>query len=225
MRIDIPNEVKDIVYTTPLDSEQMKYFTEAFALLALQHCFSEYTDLQLSDAPDLQDMTNKIGIEVTEVAIPHIKAIDGNWLHYRKTGEEKYRIKAERFGGEFDNISCSYPPTTSKDELECIEQILKKKIEKIPSYRNKGFDTVGLIFVLKEPPLPNTALKWGEVVKKVQSNSSEKFDILFFLYSNALSWCRCDTYSTKCIVIGGQLIGELQHNARYVAENYKLEEK
>ena len=218
MKIDIPDEVKDIVYTTPLDSEKMKYSTEALALLALQHCFDRYKDLQLSDAPDLQDVNSKIGIEVTEVAIPNIKAIDGNWLHYRKTGKEKYKIKAEQLGGEFDNISCSYPPTTSKDELECIEQILKKKIEKIPSYRNKGFHTVGLIFVLNEPPLPDTALKWGEIMKKVQSTSSEKFDILFFLYHNALSWCDCNTYKTEYIILEEQVRDELSHYSRYIAE-------
>lgn len=218
MKIDIPDEVKDIVYTTPLDSEKMKYYTEAFALLALQHCFDRYKDLQLSDAPDLQDVNNKIGIEVTEVAIQNIKAIDGNWLHYRKTGKEKYKIKAEQLGAEFDNISCSYPPTTSKDELECIEQILKKKIEKIPSYRNKGFHTVGLIFVLNKPPHPDAALKWGEIMKKVQSTSSEKFDILFFLYHNALSWCDCNTYKTEYIILEEQVSDELSHYSRYIAE-------
>ncbi len=225
MKIDIPDEVKNIVYTTPLDSEKMKYYTEAFAWLALQYCFDEYKNLQLSDAPDLQDINNMLGIEVTEVAIPSTKIVDGNWLHYRKTGEEKYKIKAERFGGEFDHISCSYPPITSKDELECIEETLKKKIMKIPSYRNKGFHTIGLIFVLNEMPLPDTAFRWGDVVKKVQSQSSEKFDMLFFLYSNALSYCKCDTYKVEYITLGGQvrdeLRGELSRYSRYIAENLK----
>lgn len=221
MKIEIPDEVKDIVYTTPLDSEKMKYYTEAFAWLALQYCFDEYKDLQLSDAPDLQDINSMIGVEVTEVAIPSTKIVDGNWLHYRKTGEEKYKIKAERFGGKIDNISCSYPPTTSIDELECIEKILKKKIKKIQSYRNKGFHTIGLVFVLNEIPLPDTALRWGEVVKKVQSQSSEKFDMLFFFYSNALSYCKCDTYNVEYITLGKQLRHELSRYSRYIAENCK----
>ena len=218
MKINIPDEIKGMIYTSPLDSEKMKYYTEALAWLALRYCFDEYKDLTLSDAPDLQDINNMIGIEVTEVAIPSIKTIDGNWLHYRKTKDEKYKVKAELYGGEIDDSSCSYPPTTSKDELECIEQILTKKMKKLPSYRKKGFRTIGLIFVLKDTPLPDTAHKWNEIAKKVHSTSSEKFDVLFFLYRNALCWCDCNNYKSDYIIIGEKSMNELCRYSRFIVE-------
>lgn len=218
MKTNIPDEVKDIVYTTPLDSEKMKYSTEAFAWLALRYCFDEYKDLQLADAPDLQDINSMIGIEVTELAIKSVKVVDGNWLHYRKTGDEKYQRKASFLGGEIDESSCSYPVTTSKDELNSMQEVLIKKINKVTSYRKKGFEKLGLIIVFNEPPLPNTAQKWSETVKEVQSTSSEKFDIIFFLYRNAISYCKSDTYKTEYIVLEEQMVDELSKYARYIAE-------
>lgn len=218
MEINIPDEVKDIVYTTPLDSEKMKYYTETFAWLVLQYCFDEYKDLQLADAPDLQDVNSMIGIEVTELAIKSVKIVDGNWLHYRKTGDEKYKRKAAFWGGEIDDSSCSYPVTTSKDELTSMEEALIKKLNKVTSYRKKGFEKLGLIIVFNEPPIPTTALKWVEVVKKVQSVSSEKFDIIFFLYSSAISYCKCDTYKVEYIPLEEQVRDGLSKYARFITE-------
>lgn len=99
-----------------------------------------------------------------------------------------------------------------------MEEVLIKKLNKIASYSKKGFEKLGLIIVFDAPPMPTTAIKWVEVVKKVQSVSPEKFDIIFFLYSSAISYCKCDTYKVDYITLEEQVRDELSKYARFIAE-------
>ena len=85
MSIELPHNISAIEPLHPLDSENMKHYTEELALAVLRYFFDEYDNLLVKDAPGLQMPDGDIGIEVTEIAVSKNKAIDGDYLQYRKT--------------------------------------------------------------------------------------------------------------------------------------------
>lgn len=193
MSIELTEEIRNTEFIYPLDSEDMKHYTEEVALAVLRYCFDEYDSLLVKDAPDLQSPDGSMGIEVTEVAVSKNKAIDGDYLQYRKTKDDKYLNKIREKGGTATDMNYGVLPVTKDDELAAMRSVFKKKLKKIPEYKSNGFGVLGLMMVMTEIPIPYTAYEWGEMIYTLNSSSDEQYDRIYFTYHSALSILDCKT--------------------------------
>lgn len=218
MSIELTDDIRKRRFSAPLRAEDMKYYTEHFALAVLRYCFDEYDSLTVCDAPDLQAADKSIGIEVTGIAINNNMAIVGDCLHYWKTGDKRYREKAEQRGATPGETYYILPSVDSDDELSAIESIFAKKLGKLRSYRRKGFRRLGLVMVMDGLPIPVTEMYWADVVRDVQAESPEKYDAVFFAYASALSVYDCHSGRTEFFEIPPADMDALERYARCRAE-------
>ncbi|MBQ9897915.1 MAG: hypothetical protein IJM44_00485 [Ruminococcus sp.] len=218
MSIRLTDEIRGSHFTSPLDPGELKYYTENFALAVLRYCFDCYDDLTVCDAPDLQSADNSVGIEVTEVAISMNRAIVGDCLHYWETGDVKYKNKAEQRGATAGEMYYVLPSVDSEDELAALETIFRKKLGKLSSYKKRGFRRLGLIMIMDGLPLKNTAMSWADVVREIQSSSRERYDVVYFAYSAALSYYDCETGDVGYIQIEKPDLEALKKYARLAVE-------
>ena len=186
MSIELTDEIREHRFTSPLKSENMKYYTEHFALSVLRYFFDEYDDWIVCDAPDLQSADGTAGIEVTELTISLNKAIVGDCLNYWKTGDVKYSEKAEHRGAAAGDMYYILPIFDSDDELSALEAIFRKKLRKLKSYKKRGFKSLGLILVMDALPIRSTEVNWADVVRVLQSDSPEKYDVIYLVYPTVL---------------------------------------
>ena len=220
MSIELTDEIRSHHFTKPLRSEEMKYYTEHFALAVLRYCFDEYDSWKVCDAPDLQSADGSSGIEVTELTISLNKAIVGDCLHYWETGDEKYKQKAEHRGATAGDMYYILPSVDSNDELSALETIFRKKLRKLKSYKKRGFGSIGLIVVMDGLPISSTKKNWADVVRVLQSDSPEKYDIIFFIFTSVLSCFNCKTGVTEDIEIDRNDFEALSKYARIMSEKY-----
>ena len=214
MSIELSDEIRSLRFTKPLKSEEMKYYTEHFALAVLRYCFDGYENWSVCDAPDLQSADRTAGIEVTELAISLNKAIVGDCLHYWETGDVKYKNKAEHRGAKAGDMFYILPSVDSNDELSALETIFRKKLSKIARYKKRGFKKLGLIMVMDGLPIPATETYWADIVRVIQSGSPEKYDKVYFVYSSALRYYNCSAGETGCIHINKDDFSALEKYAR-----------
>ncbi len=193
MSIVLTDEIRNMHFENQLKAEDMKYYTEHFALAILRCCFDIYDSWSVSDAPDLQSADGASGIEVTELAISLNKAIIGDCLHYWETGDVKYKNKAEYRGARAGESFYILPSVDSNDELSALETIFRKKLSKLTGYKKRGIEKLGLIMVMDGLPLPATAENWADVVRVLQSGYEERYDKVFFTYSSVLSYYNSKT--------------------------------
>ncbi len=219
MSIVITDEIRNMHFPKPLKAEEMKYYTENFALSVLRYCFDCYDSWHVDDAPDLQSEDGAEGIEVTELAISLDKAIVGDCLHYWETGDVRYKNKAEHRGARAGEEFYILPSFDSNDELAALETIFRKKLGKLSGYKRRGINRLGLIMVLDGMPLTATAENWADVVRVLQSGADDKYDRVFFAYSSALSYYNCVTDTTTNYAIDRDDFDALKKYARYMTEN------
>ena len=218
MSIIISEEIRNIHYAKPLKAEDLKYYTEHFALAILQYCFDIYDKWLVSDAPDLQNEEGSEGIEVTELAISLNKAIIGDCLHYWETGDIRYKNKAENRGAHPGNEFYILPTIDSNDELAALEDIFRKKLKKLNTYKKRNINNLGIIIVMDGIPLTATSENWAEVIRVLQSDSSLKYDKAFFVYNSVLSYYNCKTDTTTNYNIDKNDFDALSKYARYTTE-------
>ena len=218
MSIELTDDIRDHRFTKPLSSENMKYYTENFALSILRYCFDDYDDWKVCDAPDLQSADRSGGIEVTELTISLNKAIVGDCLHYWETGDVKYKEKAEHRGATAGDEYYILPSVDSDDELAALETIFRKKLRKLSSYKKRGFNSLGLIIVMDALPISSTEKNWADVVRVLQSDQPDKYDVIFFVYPAVLSRYDCSTGNIERIVIDKRDFAALEKYARIMAE-------
>lgn len=219
MSIILTDEIREMRFPKPLKAEEMKYYTEHLALTVLRYCFDRYDDWQVSDAPDLQSKDRNAGIEVTELAISLNKAIVGDCLHYWETGDVRYKNKAEYRGARAGEEFYILPSVDSNDELASLEEIFRKKLAKLSSYKERGINRLGLIMVMDALPLSATVENWAEMVRVLQSDAAERYDKVFFAYNFALSYYNCETNTTTNYPIYRDDYEALKKYARYMSEN------
>ena len=219
MSISITQDIRNMVFKGPMSSSDMKHYDEHLALAILKYCFDDYDDLIVKDAPDLQSPKYSIGIEVTEVAISRNKAIEGDYLQYRKTNDSKYIEKINNSGGKATNAYYITTSVTMYDELDAMKSVFQKKLKKIVSYRDKGFQTIGLIMLMTDPPIPQTADEWGRIIHSINSNSNYRYNRIFFTYPSALSILDCSTGNVEYKLINQNDYDALKKYARILAEN------
>lgn len=119
--------------------------------------------------------------------------IDGEFTRYRlsKKGEaDQKRCKRiiGRNGGSLDELGIFYPPKTCEDELYVFQHAIRKKANKIQSYRTHGFTRIGLFVLYKEIPIPQSIDMFIKQLHSLQNGCDEQYDFLFLCYSCGMIW-------------------------------------
>lgn len=176
-------------FRKPLESHLMKNSTEWLALLIVSQCKTDFPKFLCNDAPDLQSRDNQIGIEVTEAISKEDAQISGLFSSYRngKCRTDKWKDIVEKNGGKvaFDGSNITYPTITSEDEWKTICEIYGKKMDKIMSYRQKGFAKIGLIIIYSDSLIPVKKETMETSMKDISEKFKEKYDFVFLVASEA----------------------------------------
>ena len=171
----------------PLTSRYRKKYVEVLALSVLQYCYGDtYAGFDVHDAPDISDENRLIGIEVTKEEAQ----IEGEFVKYRLESrlEEKERRKQliENNGAKIDGLGLTYPVKDSDSEKLIFQDAVRKKMEKLASYRRQGFEKVGLFVFYDEPPIPIHLEELKNCFDEVLNEYRDKYDVIYFGYSCGL---------------------------------------
>lgn len=154
---DLINEL--FPFKKPLTSRYRKKYVEFLALGILQYCYGDtYVGFNVYDAPDIRDENKVVGIEVTEAVTKEEAQIEGEFVKYRLESrlEEKERRKQiiENNGGKVSELGLTYPVKDGDSEKLVFQDAIRKKMKKLASYRQQGFEKIGLFVFYDEPPIP-----------------------------------------------------------------------
>lgn len=178
-------------FKKPLTSRYRKKYVEVLALSVLQYCYGDiYAGFDVHDAPDISDENRLIGIEVTEAVTKEEAQIEGVFVKYRLESslEEKERRKQiiENNGAKVDELGLTYPVKNSDSEKLIFQDAVRKKMEKLASYRRQGFEKVGLFVFYDEPPIPIRLEELKNCFDEVLNEYRDKYDVIYFVYSCGL---------------------------------------
>lgn len=211
-------------FSKPLSSKLHKHYIEQLVFLILNHLFTqEMAGYILKDEPDLQNRENAIGIEITEAILDATAQINGEFTKYRigkKTADAQakcLRIIRQR-GAKLDGIGISYPMITGIEERSLFCKALKKKLNKLPAYKAKGFTKMGLFIYFDEPPIPfepSDSLAW---FIEAQRDSNEKYDFLFLGYRDGVIHYNLCSMEYRVYPLDSKVFYELSYKARIAVE-------
>lgn len=208
-----------LYFEKPLTSRYEKDYVEMFALLLLQFCYpDDYNELQIHDAPDLYNMEETIGVEVTEAISNEEAQIKNEFSKFRmsKSIEDKEYRKSiiERNGGMIGNFGLSYPIKNNKKEKDIIQKAICNKLKKYNSYKEKGFEKLSLFVYFSEPLIPIDSEQLKCYFSDILTDIVETYDYIYLAYSCGLI-CY-DTIHDKLdiICINREDYDDLLYNAR-----------
>ena len=151
--------VKNKKYNTSIEACLLKHSQEFSALVTLRYLFPDkYDTMVTGEAPDLQDCVNSIGIEVTTAVKEKDMMVSRLFSELNKGTPkeiEKRKKTIESSGYTFvplkdERVAISVSGTADGERL-FIQKSIKKKIKKLPQYR-ETFRTLGLAIILPEIP-------------------------------------------------------------------------
>lgn len=211
-------------FSAPLKPELVKKYDEQFALLILQHCFKpDYSNYMLSDAPDLQCIDGTTGIEVTRAISECDAKIDGEFTRYRlgpkkEADQKRCERIIERNGGRLENFGISYPPKNCADELYIFQHTIRKKTNKIRSYRKKGFTRIGLFVFYGETPIPHSVHAFIKQLDSLQNGCDDQYNFVFICYPHGMIRYNQETMQYELFSIGRADYERLSIEARIAIE-------
>ncbi len=211
----------DQLYTLkkPLTSRFRKKYVETLALGILQYCYKEkYDGFEVHDAPDISDGNKLIGIEVTEAVSDEQAQIEGEFVKYRLESrtEEKERRKRiiEENGASVNQLGLTYPVKNGDDEKQIFQNAIRKKMEKLESYRTQGYQKVGLFVFYDEPPIPVKLEELKDYFDEAMNGYNDKYDIIYFVHSFGLIEYDVLTDEVQVIPIERSIYNKLRYDAR-----------
>ena len=211
----------DQLYTLkkPLTSRFRKKYVETLALGILQYCYKDkYVGFEIHDAPDISDGNKIIGIEVTEAVSDEQAQIQGEFVKYRLESrpEEKERRKwvIENNGASVNELGLTYPVKNGDDEKQIFQNAIRKKMKKLASYRNQGYQKVGLLVFYDEPPIPIKLEDIKDYFDEAMNGYNDKYDIIYFVHSFGLIEYDVLTDEVQVITIERSIYNKLQYDAR-----------
>ena len=208
----------------PIGVQFHKKYIENIALLILKHIFpDEFSQLESHDKPDLQDRDKLVGVEVIEAKSQQIARIEGEFrkMQFGKKSKEerlKCKQKIETNGGEISRISLSYPIRTAEDEKRLFQDSIRLKVEHLPSYRNEGFQSMGLFMFYNEPPIPFRPSDLNKWFIDIQNAYQDKYNFLFFGYHCGGVYCDFAKSNYEVYSINRNDFDEICKKARMDAE-------
>lgn len=203
----------------PLTSRFRKKYVETLALGILQYCYKEkYAGYEVHDAPDISDGNKLIGIEVTEAVSDEQAQIEGEFVKYRLESrtEEKERRKRiiEENGASVNQLGLTYPVKNGDDEKQIFQNAIRKKMEKLKSYRTQGYQKVGLFVFYDEPPIPVKLEDLKDYFDEVMNGYNDKYDIIYFVHSFGLIEYDILTDEVQVRPIERSIYNKLRYDAR-----------
>lgn len=186
----INEKVRNKVWTERIDKHLSTKSWENQALAILKYYFpSIFSDLFLSDAPDIQDKKKVWGIEVVRVSFEEESRLLGEVNQYFNSLQDhdelkakKYREKIIRDGGVFTEAGVQLPLTVTRVEENRFAYTIQKKLEKIPGYKKHGFVNMGLFMFHNEIPIQFTEpVERMEMLDWIQNCYSDKYDWAFIV--------------------------------------------
>ena len=190
--------IKQKSFYSPINSRIIKKSHEYRVLATLRYLFPEkFSTMILNDAPDLQDFTNNVGIEVTDAVSENDMNASRIFseLHKYNSREQKKKIeKIELCGYSYtqnNQIATIQATGIGNDEKLIFQKIIRKKMEKLQSYKSL-FNRIGLSILLPEIPstyAENHFQKWlSDVFKEYDST----FDFVYVISERF-----CNYYDSK----------------------------
>ena len=186
----IPDFVRNKRFPKAFTPRMRSISIEYTALAVLKYCEGEtYRFLRHGDAPDLQDTTNSIGIEVTR-AVDQDEAMLGSEFvklaaKIDPKEKEKCRERIGQTGAKLtEDWGMTYPPL--KPEKEIIVHAFKSKLSKVASYRQKGFSSVGVFIYREDPLFSDTESEWFEWLQSAQAETPDRFGFAYLCYISGL---------------------------------------
>ena len=211
-------------FTKPLNSKLHSAYIEELAFSMLKYVLPDYAfNFILKDNPDLQDKEQSIGIEITEAISPRFAQINGEFtkLHFGKNTEnEKIKCKRliEKNGGSLESFGLSYPVVTEKAERNIFLNAIKRKVELLPKYKEKGFTKMGLFILFDGVPIPFNLNDSMNRFAEIQMDSKDKYDFLFFGYRCGVINYNFHDMSYNVYVIDGYDFDDMSKLARKQVE-------
>lgn len=210
-------------FKKPLTSRYRKKYVEFLALGILQYCYGDtYVRFNVYDAPDIRDENKVIGIEVTEAVTKEEAQIEGEFAKYRieSSLEEKERRKQiiENNGAKVNELGLTYPVKDGDSEKLIFQDAVRKKMKKLASYRQQGFEKVGLFVFYDEPPIPIHLEELKNCFDEVLNEYRDKYDVIYFGYSCGLIEYDILLNSIQVQPIESNAYNRLQYEARLKVE-------
>ena len=72
----------------------------------------------------------------------------------RSEQRERRKRIIENNGASVNELGLTYPVKNGDDEKQIFQNAIRKKMEKLESYRTQGYQKVGLFVFYDEPPIP-----------------------------------------------------------------------
>lgn len=175
----------------PLSSRPRKKYVEFLALNILQYCYKNtYDGFDVYDAPDISDENKLVGIEVTEAVDEKDAQIAAEFVKYRLDSKaemkEQRKKRIENNGGRLEESILTYPKMDSDREKQIIQNAIKKKMEKLETYKNQGFKNMGLFIYYDGLPIPRRLDEFRECFKESLKGYDDKYDTIYLGYSCGL---------------------------------------
>ena len=207
----------------PLTSRFRKKYVETLALGILKYCYKEkYAGYEVHDAPDISDGNKLVGIEVTEAVSDEQAQIQGEFVKYRLESrpEKKERRKRiiENNRASVNELGLTYPVKNGDDEKQIFQNAIRKKMEKLESYRTQGYQKVGLFVFYDEPPIPVKLEDLKDYFDEVMNGYNDKYDIIYFVHSFGLIEYDILTDEVQVIPIERSIYNKLRYDARVKIE-------
>ena len=208
MKIDT-DLVKNRIFNSAIVPSLLKHSNEYKVLAVLRYFYPEkYNTMIHSEAPDLQDPTNGIGIEVTNaVRESDLKAsrLLSELRQDNPDDVEKKKMLIESLGYRFssiDNVNAINATGTDDGDKLVFQSIIIKKLKKLQKYRIK-FKKIGLAILLPEIPTSSAEENYMEWILEINKEANDNFDFFYFI-----SYRFCIYYNIHNKTVTKRLIGK-----------------
>lgn len=180
--------VKNKRYNTSIEACLLKHSQEFRALATLRYLFpGKYDAMVNGETLDLQDCANSIGIEVTAAVKEKDMMVSRLFSELNKGTPkeiEKRKKTIESSGYTFvprksQGVAISVSGTADGEKL-FIQESIKKKIKKLPQYR-ETFRTLGLAIILPEIPTTYAEQHIPEWISEVLSEMECSYDFVYVI--------------------------------------------
>lgn len=200
--MNLRDDIRNYEVISALPMELIKTSREYKVLAFLKYSFPErFSRLQKSEAPDLQEPDGNLAVEVTWGGSPRDELISGESLKYdharTEAEKEKCLHKIRKNGGDWDDISISFPVSTVEEDKKNVIEVFKKKLKKVGNYR-KNFQRIGLAIIVDIPLFFFDDSQWGEWLSDINDNS---FDFVALVH-----WAGVVIYDFKTRVYSNRRI-------------------
>ena len=147
----------------------------------------------MKDAPDICNDDKMIGVEViqaiadedareqSKAAKDFLRNIDNN-NHTTKKSESKDKDGAENSSDDEECIE----PITYDDEKKLFQYDLAKKLDKLPSYKKKGYQIMRLFVFYNEIPIPVKLEQYKECFEEVLDKYDDKYEVIYLGWPSGL---------------------------------------